>query len=230
MIALLGAVIAGGVISGVHCVAMCGPLVALHGQAGLRHGAVLHHAGRLGGYVVLGALAGGIGSAVDLAGRAIAIQRAAMIVAGLVIIAAGLVAFATALGWQRRARPPALFDVAVARVRRVSPGRRAALLGALSAALPCGLLWAFVVTAAGTAHPLAGAAVMTAFWLGTLPLLLGATVVLAPLLGVLRARMPVVTAILLLALGTAALAMRAPLLDPAPATIPACHDHAAVPR
>ncbi|MBE7450024.1 MAG: sulfite exporter TauE/SafE family protein [Kofleriaceae bacterium] len=41
---------------------------------------------------------------------------------------------------------------------------RAALLGLLSAALPCGWLWAFVVVAAGTGSPVGGALVMTAFW------------------------------------------------------------------
>lgn len=229
MIALLGTVIAASVVGSVHCVAMCGPLIALHGKAGLRHGAALHHVGRLAGYVALGTLAGAIGSAVDLAGRALAIQRTAMIVAGVVIVIAGLVALATALGWQRRTHTPKLFDVAVGRLRRFSPGRRAVLLGGLSAALPCGWLWAFVVTAAGTGSPLGGAAVMAAFWIGTLPLLVGATVVLAPVLGALRARMPVITAILLLALGTTAIALRVPLLAPTDG-VPVCHHHGAVPR
>lgn len=230
MIALLGAVIAASVVGSVHCLAMCGPLIAVHGKAGLRHGAALHHVGRLAGYVALGGLAGVIGSAVDLAGRAVAIQRAAMIVAGAVIVIAGLVALATALGWQRRPHTPKLFDVAVGRLRRVSPRRRAVLLGGLSAALPCGWLWAFVVTAAGTGSLLGGVMVMAAFWLGTMPMLVGATVILAPVLGALRARMPVITAVLLLALGTAAIALRVPLLAPTDGvpTCP-CH-HPAVPR
>jgi sulfite exporter TauE/SafE len=223
VIALLGAVLVASVVGSVHCVAMCGPLIALHGRGGLRHGAALHHAGRLAGYVVLGVLAGAIGSAVDLAGRALAIQRAAMIVAGVIMLVAGVVALATALGWHRpSARPHRAFDVAIGRLRRVSPGRRAALFGALTAVLPCGWLWAFVVTAAGTGHPAIGAAVMAVFWLGTLPLLVGATVVLAPVLGALRTRLPFVTAVILLALGTAALIVRMPLLVPADG-VAACH-------
>jgi sulfite exporter TauE/SafE len=62
-------------------------------------------------------------------------------------------------------------------------------------------LWAFVVTAAGTGSALAGAAVMTAFWAGTVPALLavgfGTQLVSAPL----RRHIPTVTAVLLVALG-----------------------------
>jgi len=223
VIALLGAVFAASVVGSLHCVAMCGPLIALHGKGGLRHGAALHHGGRLVGYATLGAIAGAVGSAVDVAGRALAIQRAAMIVAGAIVLAAGVFALATALGWHRpRPARPGVFDVAVGRLRRVRPGRRAALFGALTALLPCGWLWAFAVTAAGTGHAATGAVVMAVFWAGTLPLLVGATVLLGPVLGALRARLPVVTAIVLLALGVAALTMRVPMLAPS-GGVPACH-------
>jgi hypothetical protein len=227
VIELYGAVFAASIVGSLHCAAMCGPLIAVHGRGGLRHGAEFHHAGRLAGYAVLGAIAGAIGSAVDLAGRALAIQRGAMIVAGVVILGAGLVALAGALGWRaaRRAAPSSTggaFDVGVERLRRVSPRRRAALFGALSAALPCGWLWAFVVTAAGTGHAATGALVMAVFWAGTLPMLVGAALVLEPLLGALRARVPIVTAVVLLALGAAALTVRVPLLAPSDG-VPACH-------
>jgi sulfite exporter TauE/SafE len=213
---------------------MCGPLIALHGRGGLRHGAALHHLGRLDGEAALGAIAGALGGAVDLAGRTVEVQRVAMIIAGAVVIGAGLVALATALGWPRPwlarrgathepgGRSPRAFDVAVGRLRRVRPGRRAAMFGAVTALLPCGWLWAFVVTSAGTGHAATGALVMAVFWAGTLPLLVGATVLLAPVIGGLRSRLPVVTAIVLLALGTAALTMRAPLLAPSGA-VPSCH-------
>jgi uncharacterized protein len=224
VIGLCAAVLAASVVGSLHCAAMCGPLIAVHGKTGLRHGAAFHHAGRLVGYAMLGAIAGAIGSAVDLAGRALAIQRGAMIVAGAVILAAGLVALAGALGWRRPrpAHPGGAFDVGVARLSRVSPRRRAALFGALTALLPCGWLWAFVVTAAGTGHAATGALVMAVFWLGTLPMLVGASLVLEPLLGALRTRVPIITAVVLLALGVAALTVRMPLLAPSDG-VPACH-------
>jgi sulfite exporter TauE/SafE len=81
------------------------------------------------------------------------------------------------------------------------PVIRAGVVGLLSGFLPCGWLWAFVVTAAGSGSALKGMAVMTAFWAGTVPALvavgLGAQLVSAPL----RRHVPTVTAILLVCLG-----------------------------
>jgi hypothetical protein len=78
---------------------------------------------------------------------------------------------------------------------------RAVVVGLLSGVLPCGWLWAFVVTAAGTGTALGGVAVMAAFWAGTVPLLLalglGAQVIAVPL----RKHIPAVTAIILVVLG-----------------------------
>ena len=88
----------------------------------------------------------------------------------------------------------------------------------LSAALPCGWVWAHAALAAGTGHPLLGALVMFAFWLGTLPMLLGIAAVAAPLLAALRQRAPWVAASLLVALGVAALVIRAPAPPGATAT------------
>jgi uncharacterized protein len=61
-------------------------------------------------------------------------------------------------------------------VRRLIPVRtltQAALLGFIWAWIPCGLVYSVLITAASTGHSLAGAGVMLAFGLGTLPNLLG---------------------------------------------------------
>jgi sulfite exporter TauE/SafE len=85
----------------------------------------------------------------------------------------------------------------------------------LSGFLPCGWLWAFVVTAAGTGSAMKGAAVMTAFWAGTVPALLavglGAQLVSAPL----RRHAPAVTAVLLVCLGLYAILGRPASVDAA---------------
>ena len=49
--------------------------------------------------------------------------------------------------------------------------RRGAATGLLTTLLPCGWLYAFVITAAGTGNALAGAGLMATFWVGTLPML-----------------------------------------------------------
>ena len=78
---------------------------------------------------------------------------------------------------------------------------RATVVGLLSGVLPCGWLWAFIVTAAGTGSALGGVAVMATFWAGTVPVLLalglGAQILSVPL----RRHIPAVTAVILVALG-----------------------------
>ena len=103
MIALLASVLGASVVGSLHCAAMCGPLQALyldpgHGRLARWHGALAHAGGRLGAYVTLGAIAGGVGAMVDLAGDLAAVQRVAMIVAGLAVISWGALALAAALG------------------------------------------------------------------------------------------------------------------------------------
>jgi sulfite exporter TauE/SafE len=233
VIALLGAVIAASVVGSLHCVVMCGPLVAVH------HGAprgqvaplvALHHGGRLLAYVGLGIGAGALGGAIELAGELASVQRAAMIVAGVALVGWGVVLVARSLGVLGTAAEPApargrVFDVAVGALRRQAPRRRAALFGAITGLLPCGWLWAFVVTAAGTASWWQGGLVMGVFWAGTLPALVGATALLGPVLGGLRARWPVVTGLVLIGLGATALLVRMPLLTQAPSKTPSCHAH-----
>jgi sulfite exporter TauE/SafE len=93
-------------------------------------------------------------------------------------------------------------------IRRGRPSRRALVIGMLTGLLPCGWLWAFVITAGGTGSPVSGALVMFAFWLGTVPAMVGVLGLLGPALGRLRARMPLVTAGVLIALGLGTLALR----------------------
>ena len=102
MTTLLATVLASSVLGSLHCAAMCGPLQGLYLDATLAGGArwrrpLAHAAGRLGAYVTLGAIAGGVGAAVDLAGALADVQRAAMIVAGAMLVAWGALALASAL-------------------------------------------------------------------------------------------------------------------------------------
>jgi sulfite exporter TauE/SafE len=93
----------------------------------------------------------------------------------------------------------------------------------LTGLLPCGWLWAFVVSAAGTASPWAGAAVMTVFWLGTVPVM---TCVLAfggPVIERVRRKLPVISACVLIALGLATLAVRWSDAGAPGVTAPRCH-------
>ena len=80
--------------------------------------------------------------------------------------------------------------------------------GALSAALPCGWLYAFVATSAAAGSALGGALVMAAFWLGTLPMMATVGVAAHRVLGRFRTRLPLVSATVLIVLGALTVAGR----------------------
>jgi sulfite exporter TauE/SafE len=226
--ALLAGTLATSVVGSVHCVAMCGPLVGLHGGARTTRLAIVHSLGRLTTYVALGAGAGLAGSAIDLAGRLGNVQRAAMLIAAAVIVALGVMQIASAIGARRRHQRIAggsPFSAALVHIRSRNAVRRAWLIGILTGLLPCGWLWAFVISAAGTASLHGGALVMLAFWLGTVPAMVGLLRVTGPLLARIRARMPAIAGIALIVVGLGALALRWRDAGTPQVERPHCHCH-----
>jgi hypothetical protein len=81
------------------------------------------------------------------------------------------------------------------------PVIRALLLGLFSTLLPCGWLYGFALLAAGTGGPWTGMLTMAAFWVGTVPVMLGLGLSVQWLTAPLRKRLPVVTAVVLIAVG-----------------------------
>jgi len=217
MTPLLATVFVASVVGSLHCVGMCGPFVAFYsgsdGSAGVRR--LLSHAaysgGRLLTYAIFGLAAGAIGAALDVAGSLAGFQRVAAIIAGVTMILWGVLALLQIRGVRifkhgaGTGRIAGVLRRGFSLVSDKPPVVRAAVVGLLSGLLPCGWLWAFVVTAAGTGSAFKGAAVMTAFWAGTVPALLavglGAQIISVPL----RRHMPAVTAVLLVALGLVAI-------------------------
>jgi uncharacterized protein len=78
------------------------------------------------------------------------------------------------------------------------------VLGLATTLLPCGWLYAFAVVAAGTGQALGGAAVMAAFWAGTVPALALVGVGIAGLGARVRRHVPVLTSLALLCVGLVA--------------------------
>lgn len=215
MIPLVMAVFLASLLGGLHCAGMCGPFVAFAVATPTIEGrpiggrAVLHaayNAGRLLTYTVLGAVGGALGGAVDLGANAVGVQRAAAMLAGAMIVFFGVAAVLRVWGVRvpSGAVPSRLRTLALVAHRRASllrPSPRAFATGLLTTLLPCGWLYAFAITAAGTGSPSAGALVMAAFWTGTLPVMLSLGVGLQRLAGPLRTRMPAITALLLVLVG-----------------------------
>jgi sulfite exporter TauE/SafE len=242
VMSLLGAVLVASLLGSPHCAAMCGPLVLLFAPGA--KASVAMHAARLLGYAFLGAAAGGLGVALDGGGALLGLQRTALFAAAAALVVFGLVTLVRVHGFRvpAPALPRAVRDLFV-RGQRVaagwSPVRRGAAAGLLTALLPCGWLYAFVIAAAGTASPLAGSAVMAAFWAGTLPLLAGVGAGARRLLGPIGRRSPALASLILIGAGLFVLCarldvpgLRAPRADTSvdairnldPADAPCCHE------
>ena len=216
----LAAVLVASLFGSLHCAGMCGPLAAFavggsqRRTSGMRVGVHLaYHGGRLTTYGLLGAIAGLVGAALDLGGTLVGLSRIAAVLAGTGMIAVGLIAVLRSMGgsWPQLPVPGGLQRWVLAGQRVAlhwGPLPRAAAIGLLTAFLPCGWLYAFVIIAGGTGSLAAGAAVMIAFWLGTVPVLASLGVGLETLTGVLGRRLPLVTALVLVVLGLLTLADR----------------------
>jgi len=235
--ALVLAVLGASLLGSPHCAAMCGGFVCFFsGQGGSRPSPLTHtayHAGRLTAYALLGVAAGVAGSGFDLAGRMAGLQRPAAVAAGLLMILWGGATLAAAAGFARGAAgaPPAfrrMLSRAIAALAERPPIVRALAVGVLTALLPCGWLYVFVATAAGTGSAAGGALVMVAFWAGTVPVLAGVGALAQRAAGPLRARLPMVTAAALVVLGllTVAGKFQMPSASHAAETVhPGQHDH-----
>ncbi len=178
---IAGALFLGGLFGSVaHCGPMCAPFVIMQlgdGQPALRRlGGVLplYHLGRLTTYAVLGGIAGGFGGALTQLGEArwvVALLLGLAALAFLVQAGRGLVRWLPlrrldALGerwggWIARLAAPLLHQSA--------SGYR---LGVILGLLPCGFLYGALIAAAATGNAWSGALAMTAFALGTMPMLM----------------------------------------------------------
>jgi hypothetical protein len=77
-----------------------------------------------------------------------------------------------------------------------------------STLLPCGWLYGFAVTAAGTGQAALGAAVMTAFWLGTVPAMVGVGLGVQKLARLVGPRLGIIMPAMLVIMGIFTIASR----------------------
>lgn len=219
MTALIATVFLASLMGSLHCAGMCGPLVAVYAggdesqgwRRSLSH--LTYSAGRLVAYAALGALAGAVGAALDLAGRLAGVQRVTAVAAGLLIIAWGVVSLLQIRGVKvGRIGLPAglqrLLGGVIARIKGKPPVLRALIIGLASALLPCGWLYGFVIASAGTGSAAAGALVMAIFWSGTLPVMVSLGFGLQALAGPLRRHVPAICAVAMIVVGLFAVVSR----------------------
>lgn len=226
-------------VGSLHCAAMCGGLVSFTcgTSENPRVAQAFYHASRLTVYVGLGAVAGYVGQSlnerVDIAGY----QNLTGLIAGSAMI--GWAMFSLWRRWlatrsdfprtppaalganvQLSTRKPrtSLLSVWFAKLHTLPTVLRGGLLGLTSAILPCGWLYAFVTAAAGQGSPAGGALLMGAFWLGTIPMLVGLGGLVSLLGQKARSYLPQLSIVVLLALGLGTVLMRNPVVRAAQAS------------
>lgn len=177
IVALLGSAVMFGLLGGGHCIGMCGGLMGAL-SLGIKNpqhrGRLLlaYNLGRIASYAVAGLLTGLLGHAVANGPGAIVLR----VIAALLLIAMGLYL----AGWwnglthiERLGRGLWRYLQPLAtRLLPITSLPRALLVGALWGWLPCGLVYSILLWAAIQGNALTSAALMLAFGLGTLPVLL----------------------------------------------------------
>jgi uncharacterized protein len=160
-------------LSSLHCVQMCGPIVLAFSLPLTRPEALRAHtaynAGRILTYTFLGALAGAAGGAIGMLGRLAGLASGARVFAGAAMIVAGILTIgllpSNGLVTIQNRGVTKRFSQFIG--RRLLAPKGKFTLGLTLGFLPCGLIYAALLKAVDSGTALAGAATMLAFGSGT---------------------------------------------------------------
>ncbi len=168
-----------GLLTSVHCIAMCGGInisqcipqnaeKSVSNELVTLKPSVLYNLGRVISYTVVGALVGALGSVISFSGNAKGIVQ---IVASLFMIIMGLNMLNVA-PWLRKLNPrmPKIFSK---KINNRKDNNVPLYVGLLNGLMPCGPLQAMQLYALSTGDPIKGALSMFVFSMGTVPLMFG---------------------------------------------------------
>lgn len=186
-----------GLVGGVHCVGMCGGIVAIlsFGQqptpqksSSFQHLGLLlgYNFGRIAGYVSAGAIVGALGATLLSLSDLNQSKQILSVIAAIFMLLLGL--YLAGL-WNALTKVEAvgaklwqLIEPLSRRFIPVNTVARAISLGFLWGWLPCGLVYTILIMSLSAGSALEGALLMLAFGLGTLPNLLAMGIVANKLL------------------------------------------------
>lgn len=219
---LMGTVFVASLLGSLHCVGMCGPFALLASTDPNKRSAILapsiaYSLGRLTTYSLIGLLFGALGMALNESVSFSGLQQTATYLAGGLMILVGLISFARIAG--ARIRLPWLLQslqkaiqLAFRKTTQMRTLPRAFSIGTLTSLMPCGWLYTFAITAAGTGSPAWGLALMAVFWVGTLPIMLALTLGFRQVERRIQKKLPIVMAGLVILLGVFTIVWRAPIV------------------
>ncbi len=175
-----------GLVSSLHCVQMCGPIVLSYsiavsrsvppgGRTGFRLSPLLashlaYNLGRILTYCALGAIAGLLGGTLSLLGRLAGLGTTLALVSGVLLIGVGLFLLGVVPArflQNKLLRVPSRFLRPLGGLLSSARASRRFLLGLALGFLPCGLVYAALLKAMAAGSALDGALTMLAFGLGT---------------------------------------------------------------
>jgi sulfite exporter TauE/SafE/copper chaperone CopZ/plastocyanin domain-containing protein len=187
-----------GLVTSVHCIAMCGginlsqcipaavvapveghadnsqPGWTQSGRWKILFPSVLYNAGRVISYTTVGVIVGALGSAISVSGR---FQGIVQLIAGVFMVIMGinmLGIFQGSVGARLRRfnlRMPKIFARKIDEQK--SGNKNPLIIGLLNGLMPCGPLQAMQLYALSTGSPIAGGISMFLFSAGTVPLMFG---------------------------------------------------------
>jgi sulfite exporter TauE/SafE len=201
------AVLVASLIGSPHCAGMCGGFAIIASQD-KQHpllNSCFYHLGRLTTYISLGIVAFFIGSTIENFFTKIGVPDIAALIVGAILIVYGV---GSLLG--KRFLNPGnttlskisyLINLGRAFAKKLPLSLRSYTLGFFSTWLPCGWLYVFVLLAAKSDSILASVVGMSAFWLGTLPVLLSVGVFGKFISDRIRHAAPTISALLILSAG-----------------------------
>jgi len=191
-----------GLVSSLHCVQMCGPIVlsysiaveSLTKNSGSSSASPLllnhlaYNGGRILTYSALGAIAGAVGQTMGMLGRLAGLSHALAVISGAAMIIVGIAMMGvipSSLRANRLLRVPSSLLQRAGRLLSAPGIDKRFFLGLFLGFLPCGLIYAALLKAMATGSAVAGATTMFAFGLGTM----GALVALGVFSSAIRLRL-----------------------------------------
>lgn len=195
-----------GLLTSLHCVAMCGGInlsvcvrykaAGAGSKLAKLKPSFLYNAGRVIAYTIVGGIVGGLGSVISFSGTA---KGVVAILSGIFMVIMGINMLNVFPALRKlNPRMPKIF---AGKVHEDSGNRGPLAVGLLNGLMPCGPLQAMQIYALGTGSIMAGALSMFLFSLGTVPLMFGFGAVSSVLSGKFTHRMMKVSAALVLILG-----------------------------
>lgn len=194
-----------GLLTSLHCVAMCGGInmsqcVSGNGTAAGAKAKVkpslFYNLGRVVSYTIIGGIVGALGSVISFSGWA---RGLIAILSGVFMVIMGL-SMTGVFPWINKITPrlPRIFREKAGSAGR---GKGPVVVGLLNGLMPCGPLQAMQIYALGTGSFVTGALSMFFFSLGTLPLMFGLGAIVTMLGSKFTKKMMKISAVLVAVLG-----------------------------